>query len=171
MIAFSGLFLGINLPLDLIVSFLVAIPVILINKRLVPWSHKSERNRYIFLGGYAAFFIVCTVVTLVTGGSMADLDFPGLSLGLVIGLFVEERYIHYEVRERSRKEKIFLALVGIVIIALCLGVPLTLIGSNGGLVVGGFLGIIATTVICPYLFKRYDEGKSAAPVEAAPVES
>ena len=157
LIPVSRLILNVHTPLDIATGVIVAVFVCLFNMKAVPWSHRNERNRLIFLGGYLAFFIITAVYLLIVTEDYANANFIFMAIGLVVGLFIEERYIHYEIRERPRKQKLIIGISGLILMGLMFGIPYLLLGYGYSIAIGGSMCMISATAICPYLIKRYDE--------------
>ena len=157
LIPFSRLYLCVHTPLDVAVGVIIAVFFCVFNLKAVPWSYRSERNRSIFLIGYLAYFIITAVFVALSEESPTELNYMGMAFGLVIGTFLEERYIHYEVRKRPLKKNVAIGAAGLVIMGIMFGVPYLLFGWGIGVTIGGLLCMLTATLLCPYLIKRYDE--------------
>ena len=157
LIPFSRLYLCVHTPLDIITGAAVAIGVILINCKAVPWSHRSGRNRTVFLAAYIAVFIISAIWSLLAGANPIGLDYMGMAMGLLFGLMIEERFVHYEIRDRDTKRNLKMAALGLLMIAAAFSVPYLILGRGVGSYLGGALCLLSATVFCPYVFKRMDE--------------
>lgn len=157
LIPFGRLFLNVHTPLDIAIGVIIAVAVSVFNLKAVPWSYRDERNRQIFLAGYLVFFVIVGAYLAIVSDNPSSFNFMWMAVGLVAGLFIEGKYVHYEVRKRPFKQNLVIGMAGLVLLGVMVGVPYLLLGLDMAIAIGGLLSMISVTALYPYLIKRYDE--------------
>jgi len=157
MIPFARLYLNVHTPLDIAVGVIIAVAVCVFNLKAVPWSYRDERNRSIFLAGYLVFFVIFAVYLAIASDNPSSFNFMWMAVGLVAGLFIEEKYVHYEIRRRPFKQNLVIGITGLILLGMMTGIPYLLLGFDMTIAVGGLFSMITVTALYPYLIKRYDE--------------
>lgn len=103
----SRMYLGVHTPFDIIFGYIVGIAVIFVSVLLF----KAEKRKNLF----ALILLIINTVILVLSGDNDLKSVNILFFGCIAGLFLEERFIRFEV-SGNIKEKILKYITGIVVL-------------------------------------------------------
>ncbi len=111
LIIFSSFYLGLNTPLDVIVAILAGIISLIIANIIALGTRKDFKYEDILIT--IALFMICLYFCEIFGYTEAS----GAAIGVVIGLFMENRFIHFKV-EASIPAKIIRIVSGFIVITV-----------------------------------------------------
>ena len=153
-IMFSRLYLGVHTMWDLLAGVLFAITVMAVNSVLMAYSYKDDSNYFRITAVYLLLFLISTTVwMLVTDDREILMRYGGLMLGAIIG-----RQIGHAAADKRPSCHPFSCKAGrlttgwIATVALFL-IPVLLLGTTVGYLVGGFLCSMNLFVISPVIFR------------------
>lgn len=172
LVPFSRMYLGVHTPKDVIVSFFIAIALVLI---LQPIINAAKENPKIFYLTFGFMLILALLTTLYVCLYNFPIDTDaenlysaqknafkllGCILGILLVYFVDSKYINFKTQA-----KLWVQIIKVVFgLALVLGVKegtkpiLNLIfqGNVCAYAVRYFLVVIAAGIIWPYLFTKFN---------------
>ncbi len=155
LVMFSRLFLGVHTLLDVLTGALVAIVVMMVNRRLLDISHADDRKYWIVSTTYIAAATIVTVIWTVTADDSVGLTrYCGLMFGTLIGRCIEHRYIGLETRDLDAKVMATRFMVGGLTTAILFAIPCLLLDGGIGYTIGGFMAAMGIFCISPLIMKR-----------------
>lgn len=149
LIIVARLVLCVHTPLDIITGISLAIIMVFIANKAVELGKRSERTYYGIASVYLVAFTALAVFAVVhTGAEMKEiLQSSGFFYGFMIGRIIEHRYVGYIVKDRTGSQKAKAYVIGMLVAAILLVVPMVAIP-----VVGTFIGGILLMVWCFALY-------------------
>ena len=136
-------------------SVMVAIIVMMVNRRLLDISHADDRKYWIVSTAYIAAAAIVTVIWTVTADDSVGLTrYCGLMFGTLIGRCIEHRYIGLETRDLDAKVMATRFMVGGLTTAILFAIPCLLLDGGIGYTIGGFMAAMGIFCISPLIMKR-----------------
>lgn len=154
-ILFSRLYLGVHTVWDLLAGMFFAIAVMAVNSVLMAYSYKDDSNYFRITAVYLLLFLIGTTVwMLVTDDREILMRYGGLMLGAIIGRQIGHAAADEKPSCRPFSCKAGRLMIGwVAAIALFL-IPILLLGTAVGYLVGGFLCSMDLFVFSPVVFRR-----------------
>lgn len=169
LVAFSRMFLGVHTPKDVISAILISVTMILVVNMLIrPYEEGRQKLPFILIG----IILTGAVVLLMYAGYLYKTDVielryvkdcfkaTGAAIGFVIGLYLEQKYVHFE-EEASMKQQIIKILSGILVIALLYVGIKKIEGVSVFLsMLRNLVVILYLTFVHPYIFTKIHNKKN-----------
>lgn len=171
LIMLSRNYIGVHTPQDVIVGMLLGLASVIACQRLLTWSESSERRRLmvdLLLVLSAVGFVIFAFVYCATDGRMdkvivksylstqkGAINILGHILGLVIGMELERRFIHFST-EVSLKYKLIRVIPGLFLAMLLYKLPLPFLAKQSAVFLRMFLFTVFVTAVYPALWKLWE---------------
>ena len=178
LIGFSRLWLGVHTPQDVVCGLLTGFVLIFAANFLIEWAEK-DKNRYLYIMGFVNILAVLALIyikffnsyridyvngeLLVNPQNLMYVTFVvyGYALGLLNGCFLSRRFLPFDPKEGTLKNKIIRGLVGVTVLILLLKFVLEYIFMNVinlkfAISVMFVLGLFVT-LIYPVIFKQFQK--------------
>ena len=118
--AFTRNWLGAHTLEDVLVGILFSICVIILNSFLIKWvDEKPGRDRYIFIASVLIFMVFCFLYP-------TSLKTAGIFGGVMFGLFIERRFVRFEI-SKSIPFRIITFIAGITVVGVLYKVVLPML--------------------------------------------
>lgn len=185
LVAFSRNFLGVHAPQDVVVALLESVLVIWLSERLLAWVDKDDaRNVIVLVGALVVSLLFLLYVALkpypvhydATGALLVDplemqvdcFKSTGVFLGALVGWFLEERFVAFEVDPKSLGWRRMLVrfAIGMAVMAVFHLIPnvLPVMGVDERLyeLAKNFLTFVGGIFVGPFLFTKVERQMGAS---------
>ena len=157
LIMMARLVLCVHTPLDVLTGIITAVVMVLLAVKAVEIGKRSDRAYYMVSAAYIVLFTIATIYACfhIEVDLKEILQSSGFFYGLMIGRLIEHRYVGYTIKERTNYQKLKAFIIGILIAAVLLGVPMLAIPDIGTFI-GGVLLMVWCYALYPMVMMKKD---------------
>ncbi len=154
LVIISRLVLCVHTPLDILAGILLGAGSALAAWKLTDWADSDRRYHCVTLSITSlmtAMFLL--TATIWDPGSLKILEYAGFFYGFMLGRTLDRMLLNYQVPDMEIKKKVSIYVLGSILAAIVLFVPMVLVPFLGASI-GGFIMMVWGTYGFPYTITK-----------------